>query len=161
MTGIGNWMKVLGDPVDNFAKDGKEWTFDFTPDADGLKTLKGVKLAGRIKNKDDDRGDFMAFKQKATRRDGSPNRPITIVDARNRKWPEDQKIGNGSKIEVKFSVKEYGAGIQAGVYPQAIRILEHVPYERQEFAPLPEESEYVQHAPDFAKDFGLDDDFPE
>lgn len=143
--GRGYWMKVLGEPVDNYGKDGKEWTGDVTVDDEARAVLEAAGVADKIKNKDE-RGDFLAFKQKATRRNGESNRPITIVDARNRPWPQDVKIGNESLIELKFNVVPY-PGKPSGLYPQAIRVLEHVPYERQEFAALPEDSEYVKNAP--------------
>jgi hypothetical protein len=49
---------------------------------------------------------------------------------------------------VKFKVTDYGKGKPTGVYPQALRILELKPYVRQEFAPLPEDSQYVQNFAD-------------
>lgn len=156
MKGTGNWCKILGEPVDNYSKDGKEWTMDISPDKEGIDLLKRLKLDGRIKNKGDDRGDFFQFKQRAERRDGTPNKPIRVVDARNKPWPDSVKIGNGSLLEVKFNVKDWGT--TTGVYPQAVRVLEHVSYEPVDFAPLPADSEYVAHAPDFEKDFGLVDD---
>lgn len=139
------WAKVLGDPVPNYNRDGNEWTFDFVPDKESMKLIKGLNPGPKLKNKGDDRGDFIQFKQKAERADGTPNRPITVVDARNRLWNHDVKIGNGSKVEVKFNVVPYKTTV--GVYPQAIRVLELVEYVRQEFAPLPEDSEYVQALP--------------
>ena len=104
----------------------------------------GIKA--KLKNKGDERKTFIQFKQKANRADGSPNRPITVVDARDRPWDPDVKIGNNSLVEVKFNVVPYKTTV--GVYPQAIRILELVPYVRQEFAPLPEDSEFVKKIED-------------
>jgi hypothetical protein len=127
--------------------------------------LREIGLDKRLKNKDDMRGDFFQFRQREETRDGNKNRPITVVDAKNRPWNPKTKIGNGSLVEVKFNVKDYGAGKNAGVYPQAIRVLNLVPYERQEFAELPEDNEFVQKAdefnnpaPDFEQDFGIADD---
>jgi hypothetical protein len=158
LTGRINWAKVLGDPVDNYNKDGKEWTFDFTPDEEGRALLEELGLGKKLKNKDDERGIFIQFKQKAHRADGTPNRPITVVDARNRLWDPKivngqvtNKIGNNTLGEVKFEVVEYKTTI--GVYPQAIRVLDLVPYVRQEFAPLPEDNEFVRKAESF--DFNL------
>ncbi len=145
--GKGYWLKVLGEPVDNYGKDGKEWTGDITVDGAAVAVLEEAGVRDKVRNKEDDRGDFLPFKQRANRRDGTPNRPITIVDARNRPWPQDVKIGNESIIELKFNVVEY-PGKPSGLYPQAIRVLDLVPYERQEFAPLPEDSEYVKNAPE-------------
>jgi hypothetical protein len=152
MIGTVNWAKVLGDPVPNYNRDGREWTFDFTPDKDGLALVKKLKIADKMKNKGDERGDFIQFKQKEMQTNGKPNFPVTVVDAKNMPWDPklDAKgkptnlIGNGSTIEVKFRVVDYGVGKPTGVYPQAIRVLEHKPYVRQEFAPLTEDSQYFQ-----------------
>jgi hypothetical protein len=142
-------MKVLGPPVPNYARDGYEWTFDFTPDAESLAKIKELGLEKKLKNKDDARGDFLALKQKELTSKGKKNDPITVVDARNRIWDPDVKIGNGSTIEVKIDVVDYGKAMPTGVYVRAIRVLDLVSYVRQEFAPLPEDSEYVQKADEF------------
>lgn len=154
LTGTGHWMKVLGPPVPNYARDGYEWTFDFTPDAESLAKIKELGLAKKLKNKDDARGDFLALKQKELTSKGKKNDPITVVDARNRIWDPDVKIGNGSTIEVKIDVVDYGKAMPTGVYVRAIRVLDLVPYVRQEFAPLPEDSEYVQKIPE--EDFAIE-----
>jgi hypothetical protein len=141
-------MKVLGPPVPNYARDGFEWTLDFTPDAEGLAKLKELKLDKKLKNKDDARGDFLALKQKEKTTKGKMNDPITVVDARNHIWDPNVKIGNGSLIEVKLDVVDYGKTMPTGLYVRAIRVLDLVPYVRQEFAPLPEDNEFVQKVPE-------------
>lgn len=145
VTGHIHWAKVLGDPVPNYNRDGNEWTFDFTPDDEHLGIFDELGIKAKLKNKDDERKTFIQFKQKEKRADGSANLPITIVDARNHPWDPAVKIGNGSYVEVKFKVVPYKTTV--GVYPQAIRVLELVPYVRQEFAPLPEDNEFVQKVP--------------
>ena len=140
--GVGRWMKVLGDPVDNFGKDGKEWVFDLTPDANGKKLLKKLKLDDRIKNKADDRGDFITMKQRATKMNGEANRPINVVDKFGKQWDRNEKLGNGTDVDVKFNIKDYGPGKRMGVYPQAIMVLNHVAYEAQDFAPLSEDDQF-------------------
>lgn len=155
MTGILHWAKVLGDPVPNYNRDGNEWTFDFTPDEDGLVLLKKLGIADKLKNKGDDRENFIQFKQKEFRANGKRNDPISICDAANKAWDPEVRIGNKSVAEVKFRVVDYGKGKQTGVYPQALRILELVPYVRQEFAPLPEDNVYLkQYEAQFAPDDG-------
>lgn len=153
MTGKGYWMKVLGEPVPDYNRTGKEWVFDFTPDDEGMALIKELKIKDKMKFKSDERGDFITFKQKEFQANGKRNLPVTVVDARNQPWDPKlnergeptNKIGNGSTVEVKFRVVEYGKGMPTGVYPQAIRVLEHVPFVRQEFSPLPEDSKYFQH----------------
>jgi hypothetical protein len=162
ITGKAYWTKVF-QLVDNYSRDGKEWTFDFTPDAEGMRVIQELGIEHKIKNKDDERGDFIQFRQREKRSSGEKNFPITVVDARNRLWDPKiddtgkvtNPIGNGSTVEVKFKVVDYGKDkaktARYGVYVQAIRVLDLAPYVRQEFAPLPEENEYVQK---------LDEEFP-
>jgi hypothetical protein len=149
------WAKVLGDPVPNYNRDGFEWTFDLVPNAEALALFRELGIDNKMKEKDG--VHFMRFTQKQQQANGRANFPITVVDARNRPWDPkivDGKvtnpIGNDSLVEVKFKKVAYGVGKPVGVYPQAIRVLEFKPYVRQEFAPLPEDSEYVQN---FADDF--------
>jgi hypothetical protein len=138
------WAKVLGEPVLNYGGDGKEWTMDVAPNDEGKQLLKDLGLGDRLKNKGDDRGDFLAFRQKEKRLDGSFNRRISVSDAEGNPWPHDRLIGNGSDVDVKFEVKDYGKGKFPGLYPQAVRILHHNEYQRQEFAPLSEDDEFYQ-----------------
>lgn len=106
--------------------------------------MKKLGLSDRLR--DPKEGDtrteqYVSFRQKELRKDGSPNDPIRIVDASNKTW-NDRLIGNGSIVEVKFVVRDYGPGKKAGMYIRAIRVLELVPYETQEFAPLDSDDEY-------------------
>lgn len=156
MTGKVFWAKVLGDPVPNYNRDGKEWTLDFEPDAEGIALMKREGLTEKIKGKGYNTGKnnqwaektpFVRFVHKEFRSNGKPNDPITVCDARNRIWDPDVKIGNETLAEVKFNSADYGKGKPKGLYIQALRILDLKPYVRQEFAPLPEDNEYVQALP--------------
>lgn len=176
--GVAHWAKVLGEPVWNYGGDNREWTIDVTPDADGIKLLKQLGVDDRLKNKNDERGKFIQFRQRERRLDGSMNRPISVVDVEGQHWPENKLIGNGSVVDVKFDYRDYGAGKKAGLYPQAIRVLDLKEYQRVEFAPLPEDDPYAPkegakegqlpegmepEAPKVEKKEvdPLDDDFPE
>lgn len=156
------YARVLGDPIPNYNKDGKEWKFDFIPeDPKGSKAeLKSVDVADRLRvlyYKDEDGnpdpknpkygGDaFMSFKQAATRRDGTDNFPIKVEDIIGNTWPQDKLIGNDTVADVTFVVIDSGPGRFNGVYPRSIRILEHVPYESDEFAPISEDDPYYAAA---------------
>jgi hypothetical protein len=85
--------------------------------------MKKLKIADKIKNKGDERENFIQLKQKEKQANGKANFPITVCDARNRPWDHNVKIGNGSTVEVKFKVVEY-PGKPTGVYPQAVRVLD-------------------------------------
>lgn len=142
MRGKLKWAKVF-DLVPNYNKDGYEWTFDLVLDANGLKQAKQYK-ALKPKDKDDDK--VLSFKQKELRAAGTDrekaNDPIRVTDAAGKAWDPDVKLGNGTVADVKFEVWDFGAGKYPGIYPKAIRVLDHVPYESDGFAPLDEDDEY-------------------
>lgn len=148
--GTAYWAKILGDPVWNYGKDAKEWKMDLTLDAKGQKTLKDVGIADRIKDKDDERGKFISLRHRELRADGSPNFPIRVVDSENNKWNDSLLIGNGTPVDVKIEVRDYGKGKKHGVYIRAVRVLELKPYTAQEFAPIGEDDEYFGKAPPVA-----------
>lgn len=159
------YAKVLGRPVPNYNKDGFEWTIELEPDKEGVKLLKELGVGNRISK--GEKSNRILFRQKEKRLDGTNNDPITVVDKENHPWPQDKLIGNESIIDLKFNYVDYGKGKQAGLYPKGVRVLEHVPYQRVEFAPLKEDDEYFRDpvegeendpAPDFKKDFDIPDD---
>lgn len=167
------WPKVLGEPVDNYSKDGKEWVFDLALDADGIKQAKVLKVLN-IKDKDDERGKFLTFKQKyrevGTNEDGSPRytKAPRVLDATGKEWDKDTKIGNGSVADVKFEIRNYGTGKYPGIYPRAIRVLDHVPYDGgNDFPELSSDDEFFRKPTADEEGFGghtatddLDDDVP-
>ena len=60
---------------------------------------------------------------------------------------QQKLIGNGSVVDVQFSVRDYGPGKKRGVYPRVIRVLDHVPYEGSGgLSAVSEEDEYYQKA---------------
>jgi hypothetical protein len=172
------WAKVLGQPIKNDYTGTRQWSVDVSPNADGLAELKRLKLTPKIKenSKTKGQGKYIAFRQEEFKKDGSPNDPIQITDIQGNPWPENVKIGNGSVGDVKFSYTDFGT--TKGNYIKAIRILKHVPYVAQEFAPLSEDDEFfagetgetvepetsfddkVSGAENDAQDPDLDDDVP-
>lgn len=148
------WPKVLISQLhDNYNKDGQEWTFDLALDADGIKHAKQHKELN-IKDKDDERGKFITFKQKF-REDSDRSlekQAIRIVEADGKTlWDQDKEIGNGSVADVKFQITDYGKGKYPGIYPRAIRVVSHVSYDRDDgFEPIESDS---------GSDADLDDDF--
>lgn len=148
LRGTLHWAKVLGAPRDNEFTGGRDWSVDLTPD--DPKALKELGIADKLrepKGKNDDRKErFLSFRQKEFRENQktgevTKNEPIRVTDARGEPWPDNKLIGNGTKADVKFLVKEYKKGM-VGTYIQAIRILDHVPYAVDDFAPLSEEDEF-------------------
>jgi len=138
-----SYAKVLGDPVLNYAKDGKEWKVDFYDFP--IKEVKALGIGDRVKQKDDylDGKPFMSFKQSELKRDGKPNFPIKVEDISGKPWPQDKLLGNGTGVDLKFVKMDFGPGKKAGVYIRALRILDHVPYERSEFSPIASDDEFA------------------
>ena len=135
MNGKIHWAKIFGEPRMNFNKDGKEWTFEFEPDAEGVKALKKHKVADRLKNKDD-REPYVTLKQKAERADGTANQPIRVYGPDNEAWDPEKFLGNGTQVSVKLTIVDYGVGKKKGIYPAAIKIRKHVPYTSTEFGAM-------------------------
>lgn len=145
ITGKAHWFKVLGAPVPNYSKDGFEWTFDVSLDEATKKELIGYGLASKIKNKGDEKGDYITFKRASVKRSGpkagEANDPIRVVSPDGKTpWDKSIKVGNGSTIKVKFSINEVvnkrtkERSMRAD--PLSIQVFEYVPFvekERQEF----------------------------
>ena len=136
LTGKAFWCKVLGDPVENYREDGNEWTLDVTPNQKGIELLRRIGLGEKLRNKDDDRDDFITFRRNELKKDGTPNNKIEVVDAEGNPWDEDKAIGNGSTVKVRFSVFEmpakgkFKAIIKPVIYK--ITVLDLVEYKKPE-----------------------------
>jgi hypothetical protein len=97
--------------------------------------------------------DYFAFYQDELKADGTKADPIRVRHANNDLWDAktDGLIGNGSKVEVKFVVKDYGPGKHKGVYIRAIRVSnkDFVKYVPQDFAPAsPDDDFFAEGAPE-------------
>lgn len=177
ITGKISWAKILGDPVENYNKDGREWTFEVEPSEGGIQQLVEQKLTDRIKgrgyntgtkNQHADREPFIQLKRPEFTKDGEPNEPIRLYDENDVKWDAklNEKgqptnlIGNGSSVDVKLDVRDYGPGKKKGIYPIAIRVTEHVPYQASEFGAMDEQLPVTKKIDTFKQDFELDDELP-
>jgi len=158
------YAKVLGEPVPNYAKDGKEWKFDFIPnDPDNAaKELKSLGVGDRLRSAENTDGEprydgakFLTFKQRAERNDGSPNNPVRVLDIHNNPWPQDVLLGNETVADVKFVVIDNGKGKFKGIYPRSIRVLDLVPYTSQEFEPIDEDDEFFKKAKEQERQIAL------
>ena len=171
-----NYAKVLGDPVGNPFDDNKNWTFDLILTPDGVKEAKALGIADRIKRREDylEGQPFLSFRHAELRKDGTPNKPLSVVDIKGQAWNQETLIGNLSDADVKFAVADFGKGKKKGMYPRSIRVLKLVPYGgKQEFDDIDEDDEFFNEAQaattvdadraeredkQFKKDFSLDDD---
>lgn len=154
------WAKIFGNPRPNYGGDAREWTFEFEPDENGVATLDDHGIKERLRDRKDkkgyeDRDPFLILKRKEFKTDGTPNDHIRIVDQNNQPWADNKLLGNETIADVKVNIVDYGPGKKKGIYPIAIRIMSHVPYQSNEFAPVAADDPYKKEDT-FAADFGLD-----
>tara|TARA_R110000765_G_scaffold216623_2_gene321229 strand:- start:305 stop:754 length:450 start_codon:yes stop_codon:yes gene_type:complete len=76
-----------------------KWQIDITLDAAAKAKVEADGLT--IRNKGDDRGDFVSLKRNVTRASGQENQQPTLKDRSNRTM-DNVMIGNGSDVNVKY-----------------------------------------------------------
>jgi len=103
-----------------------EWGLDLIVDDNNRKAIEADGLT--IKNKGDERGDFVHIRQKTTRRDGSANEAPEVMDGQ--KQPFDQLVGNGSVCNVMYTPFHWDMNGKSGVSPllKAVQVVNLVPY---------------------------------
>lgn len=140
------WTK-LEEPVANYNKSkktmkdgqpdgwGDEWSIEVANlSADTKRALKAEGLLGLVKNKMDEREDFITFRLSTEKRDGTPNDPPRVVDEQEKPWDWEGrgKIGNDSDIAVKFNTWKNPGNSKVSAFIVAVKVLNHVPYEKPE-----------------------------
>lgn len=163
-----SYAKVLGDPVLNYSKDGKEWKTDVIIEDSTEKEMKACGIGDRVKKKDDYLAGrkYVTFKQKEFRADGTRNEPITVVDILGDAWNQKVLIGNESDVEITANIVDYGPGKRPGFYIRKMRVLKLVPYAGETVSEIsPDDPFYAeaeaararkaQEDAQFKKDFGL------
>ena len=99
--------------------------------AKNKKVAEGDGLT--IKNKGDDRGDFVTLKQYARTKDGS-SRAITVKDSERNPFPTNKRIGNGSKVNASYNpvaYTQYGGGVKG--YLNAVQVVDLIEYNADDF----------------------------
>jgi len=157
--GKASFAKVLPDQLSlNYNKDGKEWKIDLEIDEATVKEAKKLKIGDKIRRGEPYEKDgvekpaylggrpYLTFRQSELRRDGTPNDPIEIKDILGKPWDYSKEIGNESVIDLRFAVVDNGPGKKRGMYPRAIRVLEHVPFERKTFDDIDKDDPYYKAA---------------
>jgi hypothetical protein len=163
-----DWAKVTGKARPHTGEPrydkGPFWSVDVTPNAESMALIKQLGLTEKLRDpspKDKNRkgeGKFLSLRVLENKPDGSKNDPPKVVDLRGDDW-NGSNLGNGTIGDVKVRVVDYGRSIPKGVYLQAIRVLDHVPYEEEAFKPLSEDDEFFAETESPSQDFD-DDDVP-
>ena len=162
ISGTAYWAKVHQPHFDQYNEQGI-FSIDVTVDAKTKKQLQDLGLGPRIKNKGDERYDFITIKRKYTRKDGTKNSAPRVVDSKKTPISPDDLIGNGSKVNVAFDTYDYNVGGNQGVGSslkavQVIKLIEYSPSENlDEFS---EESGYQAKTNGASKNELEDDKLP-
>ena len=142
------WTK-LDKPIANYNKSkkimsddkpdgwGDEWSIEIANlSATTKQSLKKEGLLSLVKNKLDEREDFITFRLSTEKRDGTPNEAPKVVDENEKDWDwvKRGKIGNDSDVAVKFNVWKNPGNSKSSAFIVAVKVLNHVPYEAEESA---------------------------
>jgi hypothetical protein len=150
------WFKGLPDQLtfNEYAGE-KQWSFDLEATPAIKNFLKANGLTEKLKkNKEGvlkttpDGDNFITFKRPELTRDNEPNKPWRVVDRSGAPWNSEVKIGNGSTVRVKVTVKDWTVGKSKvrSLYCQAIQVGNLVEFVSNEF-PAWEEEESAAPAP--------------
>ena len=130
ISGTAYWASVIT-PNTKFDADGV-WTID-VGNLDDLNKKKAQKDGLTVKNKGDEKEDFVTIKRKVRNAKGNLNRQPNVVDA-NKTLITETMIGNGSKVNVLYEPFEWNFGGKTGVSAdlRAVQVTELVPYTTEE-----------------------------
>ena len=126
ISGKAYWTSIAS-PNTTFDPDGV-WTIDVgNLSKKAIEQLKSEGLT--LKNKGDDRGDFVTIKRKVRRKDGSLSRAPDLVDGQKRSMSQTL-IGNGSEVNVHYTTYEWEFKGRAGVSAdlRAVQVVNLIPY---------------------------------
>lgn len=129
------WAKLLGDPRENYNKDGREWSVDIILNDEQIEQLLTAGLyPDYIKEKDGVR--MLKYKRPEFTKTGEPSKKIKVQDGEGIVWDEEKLIGNGSIADIQFILNELPPVARLPKRKKfaliALRIREHVPYEAKE-----------------------------
>jgi len=108
------------------------WSIDVTLDDANKAIVENHGLT--VKNKDDDRGNFVTIKRKVMKKDGSKRPAPSVLDSQNNSW-DGKLVGNGSKVNVKFLPYEWQYAGKAGTSADllAVQVTDLVEYNKEDF----------------------------
>lgn len=132
VSGEASYAKVLGKAPPGYEDGPAEWVVDVILNKDGIEQYK--KSGGDefyIKTNKDTGAQYLRFSRKAIKLDLSEGKPIQVVDHEGKEWDQTKLIGNGSKLNVKFSLNEVKSKSTKRLKPSilAIQVWEHKKYE--------------------------------
>jgi len=108
------------------------WQIDIALDKESKKLVEAAGLS--IKNKGDDRGDYVTLKRKVLRKDGSRRRAPSVKDSQNNPW-DSKLIGNGSTVNVKALPFDWSYAGKTGRSADltAVQVVDLIEYNTDDF----------------------------
>ena len=108
------------------------WQIDIALDKESKKLVEAAGLS--IKNKGDDRGDYVTLKRKVLRKDGSRRRAPSVKDSQNNPW-DSKPIGNGSTVNVKALPFDWSYAGKTGRSADltAVQVVDLIEYNTDDF----------------------------
>lgn len=105
-----------------------QWKIDVCLDEKARQQVEAIEGIS-IKNKDDERGDFISLKRNVEDRNGNKKPAPKVIDSQNNPW-DDKLIGNGSRVVVKFHTYPYNYRGKSGVSSEldAVQVIDLVEY---------------------------------
>jgi len=139
------WAK-LNQAQNPFDPDKPRWSIDVALDKKGVKQME--KEGCTIKNKDDDRGDFVTIYKDQFLTDGTELPKPRVMDSQ-KNLINGTLIGNGSLVNVSYKPRSYNVRGRKGVRPvlrdvQVVELVEYTPPDEFEV----EDKGYVYTSPD-------------
>jgi hypothetical protein len=126
LSGKAFWVSIKT-PNTTFNSDGV-WSVDVAQlDEKNIKKATDANLS--VKNKGDDRGNFVTIKRNVKRKDGNMNTKPAVHDS-SKKDISDTLIGNGSDVNVLYSTYEWNFSGKSGVSADlhGIQVTNLIPY---------------------------------
>lgn len=111
--GTAYWAKILGAPKWGYENQYKEWSIDVAIDSKTKKKLLAEGMSeAYVRNKGDEKGDFLTFKRRETKKDGEPAKPFQVIGPDKAPWPQNKLIGNGSTVNILVLFNEAKHGMK-------------------------------------------------
>ena len=150
--GKASYCKILGNPVPGYEPLQKEWTFDLILDEAGKEKFLASGADPFYLKEGKDGEEYVRFTRRAIKKDGSESKPISVVGPDGVDWDQSVLIGNGSVLNVKFSLNSVKSQGMQRLKPSvlAVQVWEHTKYKGKSDFPVRETNSNITHEDSWA-----------